>query len=138
LTEAQVAEKAKEYFWHYPFKFGNVLVEADDARFRGLEGRHYQRYLHVFAPLLSLTGGSLEGKTVLEIGCNAGFWAIQARRAGARLVRGVDLSPRNVAQARLIVDVIGMDHVEYGLMHACDVSRAALGDFDVTLFLGLL
>lgn len=138
LAESEVAAAAKKFFWHYPFKFGGLLVDADDPRFRGLTGRHYQRYLHVFPPLLSLTGGSLEGKTVLEIGCNAGFWSIQARRAGARYVRGVDRSPKNVEQARFIADVIGMDGVEYGEMHACDVSRAALGEYDVTLFLGLL
>jgi tRNA (mo5U34)-methyltransferase len=138
LTEEDIARKVKEFFWHYPFKFGEVFVEADDIHFKGLRGRHYQRYFHIFPPLLSLFGGSLAGKSVLEIGCNAGFWSIQARRAGADSVLGLDFGPRNVEQAKFIRDVIGLDRLEYRVMNAYDVSKEALGDFDVTFFLGLL
>ena len=138
LSEAQIAAKVKEYFWHYPFQFGEVFVDADGPHFRGLRGRHYQRYFHIFPPLLTLLGGSLAGKTVLDIACNAGFWTIQARRAGARSVLGLDLGPKNVEQARFILDVIGLDGIEYRQMNAYDVSREALGEFDVTFFLGLL
>ena len=138
MTEEEVAGRVKEYFWHYPFKFGEVFVEADDIHFKGLRGRHYQRYFHMFPPLLSLLGGSLAGRSVLEIGCNAGFWSIQARRAGARSVLGVDFGPRNIEQANFIRDVIGLDALEYRVMNAYEVSKEALGEFDVTFFLGLL
>lgn len=137
-SEAEIAEKVKEYFWHYPFKFGEVFVDADGPHFRGLRGRHYQRYFHIFPPLLALTGGSLAGKTVLDIACNAGFWTIQARRAGAESVLGLDLGPKNVEQARFILDMIGLDGIEYRQLNAYEVSREAVGTFDVTFFLGLL
>jgi tRNA (mo5U34)-methyltransferase len=138
LTEEEVARRVREYFWHYPFKFGEVYVEADDIHFKGLRGRHYQRYFHIFPPLLSILGGSLQGRSVLEIGCNAGFWSIQARRAGARSVLGLDFGPRNIEQASFIRDVIGLDALEYRVMNAYEVSKEALGEFDVTFFLGLL
>jgi tRNA (mo5U34)-methyltransferase len=138
LSRDEIAAKVKEYFWHYPFQFGDVFVDADGPHFRGLRGRHYQRYFHMFPPLLSLTGGSLAGKSVLDVACNAGFWTIQSRRAGAQRVVGLDLGPKNVEQARFIQDVIGLDGVEYRQMNAYEVSREALGEFDVTLFLGLL
>src|SRR5436309_596182 len=32
----------------------------------------------------------LSGKTVLDVGCNAGFYAVEAKRRGARRVLGVD------------------------------------------------
>jgi 2-polyprenyl-3-methyl-5-hydroxy-6-metoxy-1,4-benzoquinol methylase len=138
LTEEEVAKRVKDYFWHYPFKFGEVFVEADDLHFKGLRGRHYQRYFHIMPPLLSLLGGSLSSRSVLEIGCNAGFWSIQARRAGARSVLGLDFGSRNVEQANFIRDVIGLDGLEYRVMNAYEVSKEALGEFDVTFFLGLL
>jgi 2-polyprenyl-3-methyl-5-hydroxy-6-metoxy-1,4-benzoquinol methylase len=138
MTEEEVARRAKDYFWHYPFQFGKVFIEADDVHFRGLDGRHRQRYFHLFPPLLDLLGGSLEGKTVLEIGCNAGFWTIQSRRAGASSVLGLDTSQKNVEQAAFIRDVIGLDGIEYRVGNAYEVSRDTLGEFDLTLFLGLL
>jgi len=128
----------REYFWHYPFRFGDVDVEADPAHFRGLEGRHYQRYLHFFPAVLSQAGGSLSGKRVLEIGCNAGFWCIQARLAGADYVQGVDVSEKNAEQARFIRDIIGLDNLDYRALNATEVSPQILGEYDVVLFLGLL
>jgi len=138
LTEADIAQRVKDYYWHYPFQFGELFVEADELHFRGLQGRHRQRYLHIFPALLSLTGGSLDSRTVLDIGCNAGFWSIQAARVGARSVLGVDGSPKNIAQANLIREIVGLDGVEYRVLKADEVSRAELGEFDLTLFLGLL
>jgi 2-polyprenyl-3-methyl-5-hydroxy-6-metoxy-1,4-benzoquinol methylase len=138
LGEEQVAQRAQEFFWHYPFQFGNVFVDASEVHMRGLDGRHRQRYMHIFPPLLDLAGGSLEGLSVLDIACNAGFWSIQARRAGARSVLGVDVSAKNVEQAEFVRDVAGLDGIEYRVCRANDVTRAALGEFDLTLFLGLL
>jgi len=138
LTEAQVAARAKEYFWHYPFQFGNLFIDATEVHMQGLDGRHRKRYGHIFPPLLTLAGGSLDGLTVLDIACNAGFWSIQARQAGARSVLGVDVSPKNVEQAEFVRDVAGLDGIEYRVTKANDVSRAGLGEFDLTFFLGLL
>lgn len=138
LTEEEVARRARDFFWHYPFQFGNVFVEADDVHFRGLHGRHRQRFFHVFPPLLELMGGSLANSTVVEIGCNAGFWTLQCRRAGATRVLGLDWSEKNVEQAKFVRDVAGLDGIEYRVGSAYDVSAAEIGQFDVALFLGLL
>jgi 2-polyprenyl-3-methyl-5-hydroxy-6-metoxy-1,4-benzoquinol methylase len=138
LSEDAVAARVKDYYWHYPFQFGRVFVDADEVHFQGLDGRHRQRYRHIFPPLLGLTAGSLQGLTVLDIACNAGFWSLQARRAGAASVRGVDVSAKNVEQAEFVRDVAGIDGVEYSVCTANDVSAAKLGQFDVSFFLGLL
>jgi tRNA (mo5U34)-methyltransferase len=138
LTEEQVATRVKDYFWHYPFQFGNVFVDATEVHMQGLDGRHRKRYGHIFPPLLTLAGGSLDSLSVLDIACNAGFWSIQARRAGARSVLGVDVSPKNVEQAEFVRDVAGLDGIEYRVTRANDVSREVIGEFDVTFFLGLL
>jgi len=138
LNEEQIRERIGDFFWHYPFEFGNISVEADLVHFKGLEGRHYQRYFHFFPPILARCGGSLAGKSVLEIGCNAGFWSFQAKLAGAETVTGIDFSEKNIEQARFIQQLTGIDGIDFKPGNAYEVSKETLGLFDVTFFLGLL
>ena len=51
----------------------------------------------------------LTGKSVLDIGCNAGFYSIEMKRRGAERVLGVDFDPRYLAQARFAAEVNDMD-----------------------------
>jgi tRNA (mo5U34)-methyltransferase len=78
----------------------------------------------------------LTGKTVLDIGCNAGFYSMQMKRRGAARVLGVDFDPAYLAQARFAAEVNGLD-IEFRQMSVYDV--ASLGEkFDVVLFMGVL
>lgn len=78
----------------------------------------------------------LTGKSVLDIGCNGGFYSIEMKRRGAARVVGIDSDARYLAQARFATQVLGVD-VE---LHQLDVYEAgALGEkFDVVLFMGVL
>jgi ribosomal protein L11 methylase PrmA len=49
----------------------------------------------------------LTGRTVLDIGCNAGFYAIEMKRRGAARVVGVDSDERYLDQARFAAEVTG-------------------------------
>ncbi len=78
----------------------------------------------------------LRGTTVLDLGCNAGFFSLEMKRRGAARVVGIDSDPRYLDQARLARDVTGLD-VELRQLSVYDV--AALGEtFDVVLFMGVL
>jgi tRNA (mo5U34)-methyltransferase len=78
----------------------------------------------------------LTGRTVLDIGCNAGFYAIEMKRRGADRVVGIDEDERYLAQARLACEVTGCE-VELRRLSVYDVAR--LGErFDIVLFLGVL
>ena len=138
LSADELERRITSYYWHYPFRFGERYVEADWEPGKGLRGRHYRRYLHLFPALLSAAGGSLEGKTVLDVGCNCGFWSIQARLAGAKSVLGVEASAGNVEQARFITDVAGLDGIEFEVASAYDLSKERHGEFDLVLYFGLL
>jgi tRNA (mo5U34)-methyltransferase len=78
----------------------------------------------------------LRGKTVLDIGCNAGFFSIEMKRRGAERVVGIDSDPRYLAQARLASEVAGAD-IELRQLDVYDVARLE-EKFDVVLFLGVL
>jgi tRNA (mo5U34)-methyltransferase len=79
----------------------------------------------------------LSGKSVLDVGCNAGFYAIEAKRRGAARVLGVDGQRQHVRQAVFVRKVLGLD-IEYRRMNVYELTRRNVGEFDITLALGLL
>ena len=79
----------------------------------------------------------LTGRSVLDVGCNAGFYAIEAKRRNAQRVLGIDAQRHHVRQALFVREVLGLD-IEYRRMSVYDLSRASVGQFDITLALGLI
>src|SRR5438270_8446670 len=77
------------------------------------------------------------GKSVLDVGCNAGFYAIEMKRRGAARVLGVDSQRSLIRQAIFVRDVLGLD-IEYRRLSVYDLDPIAMGQFDVTLALGLI
>jgi tRNA (mo5U34)-methyltransferase len=78
----------------------------------------------------------LSGRTVLDLGCNAGFFSLEMKRRGASRVVGVDVDPRYLAQARLAAEVSGLE-IELRELSVYDVAR--LGErFDVVVLMGVL
>jgi tRNA (mo5U34)-methyltransferase len=79
----------------------------------------------------------LSGKTVLDVGCNAGFYSLEAKRRGAARVLGIDSQRNLIRQAEFVRDVRGVD-IDYRRMSVYDLDPHVIGQFDVTLALGLL
>jgi tRNA (mo5U34)-methyltransferase len=78
----------------------------------------------------------LRGKTVLDIGCNGGFYAIEMKRRGADRVMGIDSDPAYLAQARFAAEVSGVE-IELAQLSVYELPR--LGErFDLVLFMGVL
>src|SRR4051794_30015336 len=79
---------------------------------------------------------TLHGKTVLDIGCNAGFYSMEMKRRGASRVLGLDTADDYLAQARFAAGLSGLD-IEFRKMSVYDVG--ALGErFDIVVFMGVL
>lgn len=79
----------------------------------------------------------LAGKDLIDVGCNAGFYAVEAKRRGARRVLGVDAQRFHVRQARFVAETLNLE-IEYQRMSVYDLDPHIIGQFDVTLALGLL
>ncbi len=78
----------------------------------------------------------LTGRTVLDIGCNAGFYSIEMKRRGASRVLGIDFDDVYLDQARFAAEIAEAD-IEFRKLSVYDV--AALGEtFDVVIFMGVL
>jgi tRNA (mo5U34)-methyltransferase len=78
----------------------------------------------------------LRGRTVLDIGCNAGFYSLEMKRRGADRVFAIDWDERYLAQARFAAEVCDLD-IEFQRLSVYDI--ATLGErFDIVLFMGVL
>ena len=101
--------------WHYRFQFDGG-IETPVARI-GQINRHEQRRRYFFDALLEIAGGTLEGLRVLDLGCNAGLWSLNALESGAQFVLGIDRHPPYVEQAELVFEAKGIDRSRYRFEH---------------------
>lgn len=77
----------------------------------------------------------LRGKSVLDVGCNAGFYSIELKRRGASRVVAVDSDSGYLAQGRFAAEVCGVD-IEFRQMSVYEVGQLE-ERFDIVLFLGV-
>lgn len=78
----------------------------------------------------------LTGLSVLDIGCNGGFYSIEMKRRGAARVVGIDSDEAYLAQARFAAEVAGLE-ITFEKRSVYDVAR--VGErFDIVLFMGVL
>src|SRR6185503_9780020 len=78
----------------------------------------------------------LRGCTVLDIGCNAGFYSIEMKRRGAARVVGIDSDEGYLAQARFAAEVCQVE-IDLRQMSVFEVARLK-ETFDIVLFMGVL
>ncbi len=78
----------------------------------------------------------LAGASVLDIGCNGGFYSIQMKQRGAGRVLGVDIDDRYLNQARFATATLGLE-IEYQKCSVYDIDQIA-GQFDYVIFMGVL
>jgi tRNA (mo5U34)-methyltransferase len=114
--------------WFHNIDLGGVQT-APDHFLGDYPAVKWQRFAHAIPE-------DLTGKSVLDIGCNGGFYALEMKRRGAARVLAIDHDADYLKQARFAAEVTGLD-IEFAQLSVYDVG--ALGErFDVVLFLGVL
>ena len=129
LTKAQIRERAEALGdWFHNIDLDGVPT-APNHFLNDYPNVKWRRFEHSIP-------ADLSGRTVLDIGCNAGFYSIEMKRRGADRVVGIDFDDRYLEQARFAAEVKGVD-IEFSKLSVYDV--AELGEtFDVVLFMGVL
>ena len=125
----RVADRIRELGdWFHNLDLDGVQTAPD--HFLGDYPRvKWQRFQHAIP-------ADLRGKTVLDIGCNGGFYSIEMKRRGADRVVAIDFDDRYLAQARFAAEALGCE-IEFRKLSVYDVQK--LGEqFDIVLFLGVL
>ena len=77
----------------------------------------------------------LTGKTVLDVGCNAGYFSIKMKQRGASVV-GVDWYVEGIEQAKFVADVLGLE-IEYICQNIYEFVINSTKTFDYVLLLGV-
>ncbi len=114
--------------WFHNMNLGGVWT-APDHFLGDYPGVKFRGFAHVLPD-------DLTGKSVLDIGCNGGFYAIEMKRRGAERVLGIDSDPDYLAQARFAAETLG-HAIEFRELSIYDVG--ALGErFDLVIFMGVL
>jgi len=129
LSGQQIRERAAALGdWFHNIDLGGVST-APNHFLNDYPNVKWRRFEHAIPK-------DLAGRTVLDIGCNAGFYSIEMKRRGADRVVGIDFDTRYLDQARFAAEVTGQD-IEFRQMSVYDV--AELGErFDIVLFMGVL
>jgi tRNA (mo5U34)-methyltransferase len=136
-TDPEIIDAINQFpRWHYQFNLGGHYTPIVD---RTHINRHEQRKAYFFDPLVRLFGGSLAGKRVLDLGCNAGFWSLCAIQSGCDYVFGIDGRQMHIDQAKFVFRVNEIDPRKYSFIKGdiFDVLNQTIGKFDIVLCLGL-
>lgn len=127
LTRDELAARvAAAGWWYQRIDLGQGVFTADGPRYHEVI---WQRVASAFP-------ATLAGAAVLDVGCNAGYFAIELKRRGAGRVLGLEPVPMHFAQATLCRDALGLD-IEYLPMDAHDLARID-ERFEVVVFTGVL
>jgi tRNA (mo5U34)-methyltransferase len=89
-----------------------------------------------FARFAAALPADMTGKSVLDIGCNGGFYSIEMKRRGASRVVGVDSDETYLAQARFAAKMSGYDDIEFAKLSVYDVASLR-EQFDLVIFMGV-
>jgi tRNA (mo5U34)-methyltransferase len=130
LVRAEIERRVTELApWFHDLDLHGVRT-APDHFLWGYPENKFKRFRHVIP-------ADLSGKSVLDIGCNAGFYSLEMKRRGASRVLGIDHDERYLDQARFASSVLGVRDIEFRRMEVWDI--AALGErFDLVIFMGVL
>jgi len=128
-TRDQTAERIRELGdWFHNLHIDGVQTAPD--HFLGDYPRvKWQRFQHAIP-------ADLRGKSVLDIGCNGGFYSIEMKRRGADRVLAIDFDDRYLSQAKFAAEALGCE-IEFRKLSVYDVQELS-EQFDVVLFLGVL
>jgi tRNA (mo5U34)-methyltransferase len=134
MTREEILAELKrlEPWFHY-IELGDGLA----TKSRSAIGEPLQHPLPTWHTVNVCLPRDLSGQTVLDVGCNAGFYSIEMKRRGAARVLGIDSQRDLIRQAIFVRNVTRLD-IEYRRMSVYDLDPHDLGQFDITLALGLI
>lgn len=114
--------------WFQNMRIGGVQT-APDHFLGDYPSFKWQGFKHVLPE-------DLQGRSVLDVGCNAGFYTMEMKRRNAGRVVGIDSDPHYLKQARFAAEHEGLD-IEYRQMSVYDVPKLK-ERFDLVIFMGVL
>lgn len=136
LSREEIAKKIADFDadlgWYQDIDLGDGV----HTKSRVVWGEEIDHPRRRWAAIESAVPYDLTGKSVLDIGCNAGFIALEAARRGATDVLGVDARQGYIDQARFCAEATGLD-ARFEVWDVYDLAQLGR-QFDVVFFVGVL
>ena len=141
MTKAQLRseiERLAPFHHDIELSFGLRTYDPRLARRDYEASRLPNLIVHAWSAILDAAGGTLQGKRVLDVGCNCGGFSVAAVKSGADHVLGIDVAKRYIEQARLVKRALGLEHLEFQQRAIGSLDPKKDGAFDVTFCFGIL
>ena len=129
MAEGQVRDRlSKLGQWFHNIHFDGIQTAPDHflGDFPDVKWRRLRQHI----PL------DLSGKSVLDIGCNGGFYSLEMKKRGAARVLGIDSDERYLKQAEFAAEMLSLK-IEFQKMSVYQVAELK-ERFDIVLFMGVL
>ncbi len=129
--------------WRHPFELEKGKIVENKDKFGRKWMHDFQFFkrdilLYILRDVVpALTKKELKEMTIVDIGCNDGYFSIEALKTGLKKGVGLELREESVRRANLIKDYYGVDNIEFRNTNIEEVTLAK-EKYDITLFLGLL
>jgi SAM-dependent methyltransferase len=124
--------------WMYPWRLtAGVEISLEGSELPSIHATRAAMIEPVVCEALAAAGPEA---SVLDLGCNEGWFAHRALEWGAARVVGLDVREANVRRATLIRDHFGVDaeRLRFERANVLELDTQRLGTFDVVLVLGLI
>lgn len=131
MNDIDIAQKIKELSpWFHNIHLPNGAHTAPDHFFGDFPKFKWDE-------IKSHLPEDMEGWSVLDIGCNAGFYSLELAKRGAKVV-GIDLDPHYLKQAEWVLSMHGLEgRVSLEQKQVYDMAKDTRS-FDLIIFMGVL
>lgn len=120
--------------WFVPFRLGDGVTTLDGMQEAIAAERFLFRRELINGTVAALLGDAIADTTILDIGCNCGYFSLDLASRGAQ-VTGADLRPENIRQARFLQEHFGIEGASF---HVSDADDLPEQQYDVVVNLGVL
>jgi len=135
-TDAEITERVKELD-EDPGWYQNIdLPGGRTTKTRRVWGEESDHPRKRWDEIASAVPDDMTGMSVLDIGCNAGHFAFQAKDRGAAEVVGIDRNGKYIEQAQFCADVRGQE-MDFRVMDIYDLPDLGR-TFDFVFCIGIL
>ena len=121
--------------WAYRLEFDGVEASTVGQRYEADWAYHRYRSSLLVQSVRTILGSQFAKKSVLDVGCHCGPFAIEFANLGAGTVTAFDLRQENIHQAQWLASTYGVSGVEFQVENARNLSKYT--DFDIAFCAGL-
>ncbi len=123
----QIEELGAEEPWFHCIDLGNGITTTKEP---------IQHMQDLWAVIDKRIPQDLSGMRVLDIGCNAGFFSVAAKKRNAAYVLGIDTSAGYLKQAEFVSSVLNLE-IDYRKLSVYELPLLR-GSFDLVFCLGVI